>query len=173
MNDDTPLDDLLHAPPAAPSNALRHELLHRTTRVVRRRRLVRRQADVSALAAAVVVAALVGGSLRPPPPAPIAPPPPIAQQAPPAQMPEPKSPEPEPMPAALVKEWQAFDTRGPVRLALLLEAGDRYIADHHDLASAVRCYRQALDAAPENMLEIRPTDNWLVMALKLDRQKEN
>jgi hypothetical protein len=77
------------------------------------------------------------------------------------------------MPPALAKEWQAFDTRGPERVRLLLEAGDRYIADHHDLASAVRCYRQALDAAPDDVLEINPNDNWLVMAMKLDRQKEN
>jgi hypothetical protein len=171
-----PLDDFLHAPPpAAASDALRRDLRDRTTRLVRRRRAVRRLA-VAWLAAASVIATLVGWSLWWPTPEPerqvvivetsnsmnVAPEPPA-----------PPAPTPEPMPPALAKEWQAFDTRGPERVQLLLEAGDRYIADHHDLASAVRCYRQALDAAPDHVLEINPNDNWLVMAMKLDRQKEN
>ena len=172
-----PLDDFLHAPPpAVASEALRRELLAKTTRLVRRGRAVRRLA-VAWLAAASVIATLVGWSLWRPAPEPerrvVIVDPSGSMNLAPDPAPDPPTPTPEPMPPALAKEWQAFDTRGPERVQLLMEAGDRYIADHHDLASAVRCYRQALDAAPHDVLAINPNDNWLVMAMKLDRQKEN
>jgi hypothetical protein len=48
-------------------------------------------------------------------------------------------------------------------------AGDRYAATN-DFESALRCYRQALDAGTD--LTISPDDHWLLMTLKADRQKE-
>ena len=59
------------------------------------------------------------------------------------------------------------------RAALFFEVARRYLEEQHDLDSALRCYSQALDAAPRETLAIRPEDNWLVMALKQARQKEN
>jgi hypothetical protein len=72
--------------------------------------------------------------------------------------------------AAVAMEWKAFDSRTPERAKLYLAAGDRYAHDHQDLAAALRCYEQALDTGAD--AEVGPDDSWLVMALKLDRQKE-
>jgi hypothetical protein len=51
-------------------------------------------------------------------------------------------------------------------------AGDRYLELDGDLASAVRCYKQSLDAASETELAISTSDNWLFMAMKKARQGE-
>ena len=69
------------------------------------------------------------------------------------------------------QEWRAFDSREN-RAALFFEVAQRYL-EKQDYDSALRCYRQALDAAPKEELAIRSDDNWLVMALKEARQKEN
>ena len=69
-------------------------------------------------------------------------------------------------------EWRAFDSREN-RAALFFAVAQRYLEEQHDYESALRCYRQALDAAPKEALAIRPDDNWFVMALKEARQKEN
>jgi hypothetical protein len=73
--------------------------------------------------------------------------------------------------AAVDMEWQAFDNRTPERPKLYLAAGDRYVQEQ-DYDAALRCYRESLDAGGP-AVEVSPTDNWLVMALKLDRNKEN
>ena len=72
---------------------------------------------------------------------------------------------------AVAKEWEAFDS-AKNRAALFFAAGDRYLAEANDYQSAIRCYRQALDASAAPDLEISPSDNWLVTALKVARQKE-
>jgi hypothetical protein len=75
-------------------------------------------------------------------------------------------------PSLVDLEWLAFDTREH-RSALFFQVGHRYLTEQNDYDAALRCYRQALDAAPSEDLAIRPDDNWLVMALKEARQKEN
>lgn len=78
-------------------------------------------------------------------------------------------------PPAIALEWQAFDAPRSKRAALYFQAGDRYLADARDVASAMRCYTVAIDATPMESLEIQPDDNWLVTTLKLDhieRRKE-
>ena len=184
-----PLEDFLTAPPTPRhSPELRAALLDATTRVVRRRRAVRRVAMVGSLAAAVLMA-LAAWALWPPgepervvvfdgnsgamkvelrPP---------EVEVPPAKEKEPPAPpavaEAPALPPALAKEWQAFDAPKERKAALLLEAGDRYVDEHQDFASALRCYRHALAVGGDAALEITPNDNWLVMALKNDRRKEH
>ena len=68
-------------------------------------------------------------------------------------------------------EWQALELPGQAR-ALYLQAGDRYMAED-DPAGAVRSYGGALDAGTTDDLEVSVEDNWLLMAIKLARKKEN
>jgi hypothetical protein len=56
------------------------------------------------------------------------------------------------------------------RSLLFRRAGDRYL-DGSDEDAAIRCYRRALDNAPERDLAISPDDNWLLIALKKARQE--
>jgi tetratricopeptide (TPR) repeat protein len=52
-------------------------------------------------------------------------------------------------------------------------AGQRYASELGDWDSALRCYRNALDADPAQAEHIDvDNDDWLTLALKLDRQKE-
>jgi hypothetical protein len=69
-------------------------------------------------------------------------------------------------------EWQAFDSQTNRAEAYFL-AGNKYLEANNDLESALRCYRQALDACTELQLEITADDNWLVASLKNARRKEN
>jgi hypothetical protein len=69
------------------------------------------------------------------------------------------------------QEWQALDSPQQ-RPEAYREAGDRYVAEEGDYQSAVRCYREALDAGSERDLAIRQDDSWLLMVLKDARQKE-
>jgi hypothetical protein len=74
-------------------------------------------------------------------------------------------------PPALALEWQAAESL-ELQPATYREAGDRYLRDENDLASAVRCYANALDSTSENDLAVRADDSWLLMALKQARRKE-
>jgi hypothetical protein len=69
------------------------------------------------------------------------------------------------------QEWQALDSPEQ-RPEAYREAGDRYVAEEGDYQSAVRCYREALDAGSDKDLAVAPEDNWLLIALKDARQKE-
>jgi hypothetical protein len=71
-------------------------------------------------------------------------------------------------------EWSAFDAADDQeRARLYFLAGDLYLDQHNDRESALRCYHQAINYSDARKLEITPTDNWLVMALKRDHRKEN
>lgn len=137
--------------------------------MVRRRGRVRVLAAVGAIAAVALIAATVVWwrlpgepkasdkecvvEKQPPPPPPLV----VAQ-----------------MPAVAL-EWQAFDAPREQKSTLYRQAGDRYVQDADDLASAVRCYGQAIRAASAEDLEFDRDDNLLVMALKMDeieRRKE-
>ncbi len=146
---------------------LRQQVLAQTTRLLWRKRLRRRLFQVGALAACFFAGMLTmnglmsgegrvasGENIGRPPEAPAVP-----------------STTPAPPPSLLDLEWRAFDSREN-RAALFFEVARRYLEEQNDYESALRCYRQALDAAPREGLAIRPDDNWFVMALKEARQKE-
>jgi hypothetical protein len=157
--------------PAPPE--LRQAVLAGTTRVLRRRRLARRLAWATALAACFLAGMgtmLLWQTLEPSEQQ--------AQRLPVSENVSAKQPEtkaapptnPEPPLSLVDLEWRAFDSREN-RAALFFEVARRYLDEMHDYDSAVRCYSQALDAAPKEQLAIRPNDNWLVMALKEARHK--
>jgi hypothetical protein len=190
-----PLDEFLNRPLQAEPSELRGTLLEKTTSHVRRRRrvrLVRRWVIIGVVEAALIALTVIlasqvgrfrnlwedekgqrGEAIAGPR---------IEARAKPGPGPldehQPKSPPP---PAAapltpLALEWKAFDAPVEQQWALYREAGDRYFEDANDLASALRCYKQAFQRAPMSTLTIDRNDNWMVTALKLDqieRRKEN
>jgi hypothetical protein len=160
-----PCADFLEEPLPAPVDAaLRQRLLGQTTRILRRRKWRKRAGVAAALAACYLAGAVTVYLLHAPAPAQTVVVtlesrsilPPRTNTA---------------TPSALVLENQALDSVQP-RPELYRLAGDRYVAESGDLQSALRCYRQALDEASEQDLQIRPEDNWLLIALKEARQKE-
>jgi hypothetical protein len=165
-----PLDELLRPGlPAASLPAWKDALLARTTRTLRWRRRGRRLGLVAALAACYVAGAFSMRLLQPAPA--------VEHQIEHVYVTvEPKrevqaTPVPEPPVSALALEWQAVDE--PERSAELnRRAGDRYLADENDLASAVRCYKRFLNACTDTELEVAPLDNWLLVSLKNARLEE-
>jgi hypothetical protein len=89
-----------------------------------------------------------------PTPAPVAPAPPTAKPA-----------------SAVAMEWKAFDA-DQHRPELYRKAGDRYLREDADPASALRCYGQSLNGASDKDLAISPNDDYLLMLVKNARQKE-
>src|SRR5262245_2693365 len=73
--------------------------------------------------------------------------------------------------SAVAIEWQALD-RPEESKQLYLLAGDRYLKED-DHAGAIRSYGSALDAGTSEELEVSADDDWLLMAIKLARKKEN
>lgn len=172
MNDPESLDAFLAITPPASDPVLRNDVLARTLPVVRRRRLVRRAGLVVALAACFAGGAFTMRFFTPaaepevqfveryierkdvPPPTP---------QVAPSSI--------EPATSALALEWQAVEN--PARRAELYRlAGDRYLSDENDMASAVRCYKHALNGATVEELQITPQDTWLLSSLKNARLEE-
>jgi hypothetical protein len=104
--------------------------------------------------------------------------PPVAIMAPPVEVRVEEIPLPAPIaptpsdPATL--EWQAFDSPKEKRAELYWHAGKAYVAHGGDYVSATRCFRQALDAGPAELLQITDDDDILTTALKFERtRKEN
>jgi hypothetical protein len=162
-----PWEELLLPFEQPDSSALRQALLAQTVRLLPRRRRWRVLAAAGALAACFVLGMLTMWQLRPAP----ADRPTVAEEKQPAlQAPPPKAPLTRG--TALVREWQAFDSKGKERAALFTQAGAQYLHDDHNPDAALRCYRQALAAATPDELEVRPEDDWLVMALKTARKQE-
>jgi hypothetical protein len=165
-------DDLLSAPLPGPGDpAFRQALLARTTRLVRRRLWVRRGAYAAALAACYIAGLLTTRPDRPPQePAPetqvakVEPAPPVEAS------PSPKADPPEQAPAIVLEQWGPLVAKDR-RADLYRRAGDRYLAESNDTLAALRCYRQALDAAPDQW-DIAAEDSWLLMTLKEARIKE-
>jgi hypothetical protein len=78
-----------------------------------------------------------------------------------------------PVEAPPAVELRAEQAERPEQAQVYFTAGKRYAAEAGDWDSALRCYRNALDADPQQAEHIDPdNDDWLTMALKLDRQKE-
>ncbi len=99
--------------------------------------------------------------------------PPAAAPAPASQsQPTPPTPAPPAAPASAVAlEWKAFDADKP-RPDLYRQAGDRYLQEDADPASALRCYGQSLNGASDKDLAISPDDDYLLMVVKEARLKE-
>lgn len=168
-----PADEFLESPLPQPANLLfRDNLRNRTTKLVRRQRWVRRARLVVAMAACYLAGVL---TMRYTMPTQHIPPPEVVHQPPPPAVPE--VPAPAPIAVAAVPEstldleWRAFEATEE-RAELYRLAGDRYLQQEDDLQSALRCYRQALNASPDEKLAISAGDTWLLMALKESRQKE-
>lgn len=173
---DTVTEWLIEPPALPPAGALEQAVLERTQAILRRRRWLRRTGYAAALAACYAAGLL---TMKYFPASPVISPAPVARTEirpePPAITRPEEVPAPRPSneelasPAAI--EWQAVDSRAQ-RPDLYRQAGDRYL-EAGDIQSAIRCYRNMLDAAPDEDQVISPeTDNWLVIALKGDRQKE-
>ena len=156
-----PPHPLLAAPAPRTDGRLREAVLAKTARVLRRRRFIRRLAHAATLAACFFAGLLTAEWRRP-----AAPPREreIVTAAP--------SPAPAP-PAAEPAELERLAKRSPERRGdLYRRAGDLYATEQGDLSSALRCYREALDAGDEKNLAISADDHWLLMAIKDARQKE-
>lgn len=174
MNDTPyPQNDLLFdalgalTQPRSPEvETLRQKVLAQTIDVLRRRRRVRQFAYAAALLLSFAAGALTmylpgrGASKEDPLPVPIAK----------TQTPLPTT-EDAANPTALDEEWIAFDS-DEHRSERYRRAGDRYLTDENDPLSALRCYGNALDAGSEADLTISTSDNWLLMAIKSAREKE-
>jgi hypothetical protein len=169
-----PLDHLLRPAVEVQSGlAFRGRLLEQTTRVLRGRRRRRVVAWTAALAACYVAGVLTVYWLGPrrierieivrnvPTPAPVTPTPAPVAPAPPTAKPA----------SAVAMEWKAFDA-DQHRPELYRKAGDRYLREDADPASALRCYGQSLNGASDKDLAISPNDDYLLMLVKNARQKE-
>jgi hypothetical protein len=171
----SPADELLASLVPLPINAALEEALRQqTTGVVRRRRWLRRCAFAVALAACYAAGLLTMHWL---------PPTSSRQESVPERSSElassaaaskaapdvPNAATDDAPPVAL--EWQALDNPSGSP-ALLRVAGDRYLQETGDLASAVRCYRNLLDEESGAEPTISTDDSWLLMALKEAKQRE-
>lgn len=171
-----PLEDFLQHPPALPADIrLREKLAERTAALLPRPKL-RRWAIPAGIAASVLLAlasGFVGYRLGKTEPAAdfcggVIEDSPVPRKE---KDPDPPSATP-PGPREL--EWSAFDADNDrQRARLYFQAGDLYLTQASDAESALRCYQQALRYSNDQELAIADTDNWLVMALKRDHQKEN
>jgi hypothetical protein len=167
-----PLDDLLRPAVAAQDGlAFRGRLLAQTTRVLRSRRRRRVAVWVAALAACYVAGVLTVYWFGPkrieqvvvvqkePTPAPLVP-----------ALVKPAVPDAKPA-SAVALEWKAFDA-DQHRPEMYRKAGDRYMNQDADPASALRCYGQSLNGSSDADLAISPNDDYLLMLVKNARQKE-
>lgn len=163
--DRDPCEDLAQVGPPPPDEGLRAAVGRRTRDVLRRKRWAKRAAVAAALAACYLAGlgtARLGTESLP-------------NHPPPAATGGKETPDESTTATAAVSplalEWQALDSPQP-RPDLARRAGDRYAAEEGDYQSALRCYRDALDASSDNDLAIQPGDSWLLMVLKDARQKE-
>jgi hypothetical protein len=152
---------LLRVPCASASPSFRATLLLRTRRLLRRRRWRNRLALAAALAACYVLGVLTLSWLRPLPAAP--------PEAPVKAVESPTTALASATP--LLEEWRVLDS-GERTPEVYRQVGDRYVAEEGDYRSALRCYRDALDAGSEKDLAIAPGDSWLLMVLKDARKEE-
>jgi hypothetical protein len=166
-----PLEGMLRSPPMPPdSEALRQQVYTRTRGVLRQRRRWRQFGYAAGLLVAFAAGLLVMRITTRPAAMPVVIQPRQQEPRPPDKSPSP-SPD-NPKPPAFVKEWNAFDSDDQ-RSDLYRQAGDSYMMDEYDPQSALRCYTNALDYGTEQDLTISADDNWLLMAIKDARQKEN
>jgi hypothetical protein len=165
-----------------PDEALWASLRDRTTSVLRRRRRLKRGAIVVALLLPVAVGLgwflVTQNNDEKTPADPSAPPVVVARKKP---IEQPAPPEHPPAPGLTPLEEnlspaQRFEVKARIDVAkqavYLLQAGNSY-CEEDDCESALRCYAQYLNVAGPEALAIADTDNWLLVALKNARRKEN
>jgi hypothetical protein len=123
--------------------------------VLRRRRWTRRAAALATVAAAFAIGVATGQRHEGAEPSPRGEPPERGRAAAPVTQPG-------------DLERRALASASVADQAILLKAaGDRYLNDHGDVESALRCYRGVLRlAAAEHRTEFDPADTWLFAALK-------
>jgi hypothetical protein len=174
------LDDLLTPGPVPPeSPALRAAIEQGVRPVLSRRRMfgrVRRVALLVACYAAGLASMWLWSQAQ------RAPRPEVVQRVEPIpepHQPPPAPPAPEPRPddpyrndpPERIERW-AFISSGEKRVNLYRRAGDGFL-ERNDVVGALRCYRRALDGATAVDLAIQADkDSWLLMSLKMSRQKE-
>jgi hypothetical protein len=161
---DTPDPCDLLFPPGPPhgDERLRETLRLQTTRAVRWRRWRNRVGLVAAVAAIYLAGLLTPRPFGSPP----IPERPVERPV----EPGPAGPTPpESIASALDLEYRALESEQG-RAELYRIAGDRYLLEK-DMASAVRCYRLALDESSGD-LAVQAEDTWLLIALKDARKKE-
>jgi hypothetical protein len=167
-----PLEAMLRPPSPLNNEALRQVVYERTRRVMYRRRRLHRLAYAAALLVSFGAGLLVTriSTLSPvPPEVPQVTVAPLKKPAPPTRAPSP--PALSPQQSAVVLEWQAFDSLKESG-ALYRQASERYLREENDPQSALRCISNYLDNGTEQDLAISSDDNWLLMAIKVARQKE-
>jgi hypothetical protein len=166
------MDAFLTASPPPCGDRLQGEVLGLTLRTVRWRRRWKRAGFVAALAACFAAGALTMRVLTPAAEPEVQIVDRIVEPNPiPAPVPEVPAPVVAHAASGRALEWQAVEDLEH-RAELLRLAGDRYLNDENDMVSAVRCYKQALNAAPDEAIQITPQDNWLLISLKNARQEE-
>jgi hypothetical protein len=163
MSDDD-LDDLLSSPAVPAGAALRDLLREKTTRRLRRGRQVRRLAVAAALAACYAAGVATVWFTRPVPRTPD----PIIVEVPRnhPEIPPDTSPR---SPRDLEMAAEMADGADSARL--FLDAA-RAFAQRSEWDSALRCYRNALDAGGGDLAIDPNNDDWLMVTLKLARKEE-
>jgi len=173
------LDDLLTPAPLAPARPhLRAETWRKTAGTQRRRRCLRR-ARVAVVLAAVYGAGVATSAWRTrltlPQQQEIVSAPRAPETPPKVQRAPSEDGENDPYrndPPQLIERWAAL-AEGRRRVDLYRRAGDLYYERFGDHASAIRCYRRALDGGTAADLVVQADkDNWLLMSLKVARLKE-
>ncbi|HEY8503756.1 MAG TPA: hypothetical protein VIL46_04185 [Gemmataceae bacterium] len=174
METPEPADDLapLLNPGASPADVLFRERLRRCTeRRLRRRRVRRRLLLAGALAACYAAGLATFWLLRPPPPEPQ-----VIEVVRVEKVPAGGAvpPAPRPQLSGYDLELLAEQADGPEAAELFRAAGDRYLNDEGNYKAALRCYAHYLDLAPASERVVSAgSDNWLLIALKNDRFREN
>jgi hypothetical protein len=163
-------DDFLdHDFTCDPKDTFKAALREQTTRVLRRRRRLRQLGFVGMAAACYAAGLATMWTLLPRPAATVDSP---AQPLVIAATTKPSPPEEKPAERPELYEFQAQTAPPAERAARLRKAGDLYLEQANDYASALRCYTQAFDAAGPQALEFSLDDNWVVMAIKNARRLE-
>jgi hypothetical protein len=152
-----------------PREALKNALLHKTTLIIRRRRRLHRAGTAALAAACYLLGAVTMWYAIPRAPANNDTPSTAvviadnSKPAPPVEAP-PERPE--------LVELRALTAAPAERALQLRKAGDLYLSQANDYASALRCYTAFFNAAGDDALEFSPDDNWLVIAIKNTRSRD-
>ena len=158
-----PLADLLAAPSPVDAETLRQSLLAQTTRQLHRPRRLRFAVLAAALAACYGAGLLTMYLLRSAPaPAVVV----ATEPARPADVTQPAEP-------PVVAEKPTEPANPAQRAALLRQQGDRFLNEENDPESALHSYTKALNAGSDDDAKFSPDDNWLLMAIKNAREKED
>jgi len=162
-------------PEAAIPRELHDALLRRTGALVRRRARMRRLRQVAVAALAYAAGLATMWAAWPAGPPPLAAPRALAQAPPKPEQPQAAAEEGQaPQATSDLASLSPAELRQMVpgaprarQIRLLQLAGDRYLYDAADVASAFDCYRQVLElTSPDELSQSGPQDSWLLAELK-------